>query len=222
MGKKLRALYTKLLKEHGPQGWWPIAGKYHPGDHSRPAEKKERFEVVAGAVLTQNTSWRNADRALENLRKENLLDPKRIAGMAESGIAGHIRPSGYYRQKAKRLKEAALHFLIADAIRMDDEEKRKSWLSIKGVGPETADSILLYAYGIPVFVIDAYTKRFVNANRLTKKQKYEDLRSFFESELKTQNRKKDVALFREYHALIVAWGKENKKVSTASRHKGKS
>lgn len=221
MKNRLLTLYKKLLEKYGHQGWWPVFGKYHPGDYSRPADRSERFEVVAGAILTQNTNWRNADKALENLKKENLLDPKKIAGKKESKIAEHIRSSGYYKQKAKRLKEAALHFLIADAIPMDGEEMRKSWLSIKGVGPETADSILLYAYGIPVFVIDAYTKRFVKANKLTSKQNYEELREFFETNLKSENREKDVALFREYHALIVAWGKE-KNISTASRRKGKS
>lgn len=208
--EKVREIYESLLEKYGPQGWWPVGGKYFPGDYSHPRNREERFEVVAGAILTQNTSWKNAEKALEKLRNENLLESKKIAGMKKEKLEEFIRSSGYYRQKAGRLKEVALHFLVVDSVPMDDDEKRKSWLSIKGIGPETADSILLYAYGVPVFVVDAYTRRFSEAFGLTDTKDYEELRSFFEDNLKSGDRERDVALFREYHALIVEWGKKNK------------
>jgi len=185
---KIYSLYTKLLTQYGPQGWWPA---------------KTKYEVVVGAVLTQNTNWRNVEKALDNLRKEKALNAKKILEMDLRKLKKLVRPSGFYNQKAKRLKDVTKKYLKLKN-EMSVEELREELLSVKGVGKETADSIVLYAFEKPIFVIDAYTRRFCERFDLFKGKEYDDYREFFESNLPG-----DVELYKEYHALIVEWAKRN-------------
>ncbi len=190
----LQKYFTALFDAHGPQFWWP---------------GRSRFEVIVGAILTQSTSWANVEPAIANLREARLLTPAKIRAIRTAKLAALIRPSGYFRQKAKKLK-AFVGFLfeqyggsLSRMFRNPTAELRKQLLGVHGIGPETADSVLLYAGGHPVFVIDAYTRRILERHELAHaKQSYEDLRSLFESALPP-----DPQLFNEYHALIVHTGK---------------
>ncbi|MEJ2456086.1 MAG: endonuclease [Candidatus Thiodiazotropha sp.] len=180
----LESLYRRLFDHYGPQHWWPA---------------ETPFEVMVGAVLTQNTAWINVERAIENLRRADLLDAAAIAALSPQVLAVHLRPSGYFNVKAKRL-QALCDWLLArdDQQRLTTEALRKSLLSIHGIGPETADDILLYAYERPVFVIDAYTRRLCSRlGLLDARLPYEALRSVFERALPA-----DVAMYNEFHALI--------------------
>lgn len=190
-------IYNNLLSFFGPQKWWPVL----PGDGDK------RFEICVGAILTQNTNWQNVELALENLHKQKLLKPRCLAKCTDRKLERLIHSSGYFRQKAKKLKIFTNY--ICENYNADTKKflqgrlnkKRDELLGIWGLGPETADSMLLYAGQKPVFVVDAYTKRLCHAcNR--EFIAYDDYRLFFESNLP-----KSVKLFNEFHALIVAWGK---------------
>jgi endonuclease-3 related protein len=196
---RLMQLYRRLLNRFGPQNWWP-------GDTP--------FEVAVGAVLTQNTNWGNVERAIRNLKADKSLSARAIHAMPHARLASLIRPAGYYNIKARRLK----HFVgfLMDSYggsmkRMAREETgraRQLLLGVNGVGPETADSIILYALDKPVFVIDAYTKRVLARHgigpngKARNKDDYESYRAMFE-----QSIRRDAALYNEYHALFVAAGK---------------
>jgi endonuclease-3 related protein len=179
----------------GPQHWWPA---------------RTRFEVVVGAILTQNTAWSNVERALAALRARRLLTAARLSGLPPGRLAALIRSSGTFRVKARRLR-AFLAYLNGryqgSLDRMSGaplDALRRELLAIPGIGPETADSILLYALGRPVFVVDAYTRRVLSRHRLLPHDAgYEDVRAFFERHLPS-----DPRLFNEYHALLVAIGKQ--------------
>ncbi|MFH0737957.1 MAG: endonuclease [Candidatus Micrarchaeota archaeon] len=181
-------IYSELLREHGPQHWWPA---------------ESEFEVVVGALLTQNTNWRNAEKAIDNLREAKALGPEKLLSLKKRKLESLIRPSGFYRQKAERLRALTKKYL--EIKKRGTPPSREELLEVKGVGEETADSILLYAFGLPYFVIDSYTKRFCAHHSLFKGKSYDGFRSFFESSLP-----KDVQIYKEYHALIVAWGKKNR------------
>jgi len=188
LGERLRKVYRRLLKAYGPQHWWP-------GD--------SRFEIMVGAVLTQNTAWTNVERASANLRRAGLLDARAIATAESPLLADLIRPVGYFNVKARRLQNLCRFVLEGGGesalARQPTEELRRRVLGVNGVGPETADDILLYAFGRPVFVIDAYTRRILQRLGLVDGgEGYEDLRARLESALEP-----DAALFNEYHALIV-------------------
>jgi endonuclease-3 related protein len=191
----LRAWYRALFRAYGPQGWWP---------------GRSRFEVVVGAYLTQNIAWSNVARALRNLRQAGLLHPVRMQKAGASVVANLVRSAGYYNQKAERLL-AFLRFLqdrhggsLDRLFRQPLPDLRRQLLDLPGVGPETADSILLYAAKRPVFVIDAYTRRLLHRHgHLAREETYEDLRLRFEAALPA-----DVDLFNEFHALIVRLAKE--------------
>lgn len=159
---------------------------------------------MVGAVLTQNTAWRNVERAIDNLRQANLLNPTAIADLAPVELAAHLRPAGYFNVKAKRLQSFCRFLQEQSKLeRLQTAELRARLLSVHGIGPETADDILLYAFLRPVFVIDAYTRRlFGRLGLLDGKASYEALRSCFESALDA-----DVEMFNEYHALIVVHAK---------------
>lgn len=186
-----QALYSAL----GPQSWWPA---------------RTPFEVIVGAILTQNTAWTNVERAIANLRGARLLTPRAILRAPQPKLARLIRSSGYFRQKAKKLKAFA-RFLrddyggsLARMFRRPTAELRKKLLAVHGIGPETADSILLYAGKRPVFVVDAYTRRMLQRHGLAAPgESYETLRKRFERSLPQQ-----VSLYNEFHALIVRTGKE--------------
>ena len=199
MNAKVMAIYEALLKHYGPQGWWPVAGSYHPGDYGVPKNEEEAFEIIAGAVLTQNTAWTSVERALENLRRIEALNPCKILALSLDVLKSAIRPAGFFNQKAIYLREVALLF----AGLKGRTPSRKELMSVKGVGNETADSILLYAYKRPEFVIDAYTKRIATALGLAERGAgYIELKDLFESNLP-----RDVAIYQEYHALLVEHAK---------------
>lgn len=193
--KRLADIYEKLYRSFGPQGWWPGDGP---------------FEVIVGAILTQNTNWQNVSKAIENLKKAKVLSPLKLHSLPLNELALAIRPSGYFNIKAKRLKSFLDFFFQkyeGSMKRMFSRplgELRQEILSVKGIGPETADSILLYAGGYPVFVVDAYTKRIFSRKKLFP----EDADYLRVQEIFMKNLKKDVKLYNEYHALIVRLGKE--------------
>lgn len=187
--------YNSLFTAFGPQHWWP---------------GKTQFEVIVGAILTQNTSWTNVDRAIANLRSAGLLRPSAIEQVRVGRLARLIRPSGYFRQKARKLKSFC-EFLRSEyggsLKRMFETPTiilREKLLAVFGIGPETADSILLYAGDHAVFVVDAYTKRMLSRHGwISEKTKYDDVRWMFEREFPG-----DVKRFNEFHALIVTAGKK--------------
>jgi len=190
----LLELYHKLYHAFGPQSWWP-------GDTP--------FEVAVGGILTQNTNWGNVEKAIFNLKKQGVLSAKAIHEMPLDDLALLIKPAGYFNIKAKRLK-SFIDFLMNDFHGSMKKMKtgdmyslRDKLLNVNGIGPETADSILLYALEKPVFVIDAYTKRVLSRHDIMEHDRpYEDFQELFHSSLQT-----DVQLFNEYHALFVKVGK---------------
>jgi endonuclease-3 related protein len=189
----LLKIYNSLYNYFGPLNWWP---------GSTP------FEIMVGAILTQNTSWSNVEKAINNLKKENLLEPRKLYRISREELAQLIKPSGYYNIKARRLKNFINLFVndFGSAKKIfsgDSGELRKKLLKVNGIGPETADSILLYAGRKPFFVVDAYTKRIFSRHKLISKDaSYHQIQEFF-----SQNLDRDVKLFNEFHAQIVMLGK---------------
>ncbi len=194
-GELLINIFIKLYKHFGPQHWWP-------GDSP--------FEVCVGAILTQNTSWKNVAKAIHNLKQNNSLSPETLHNMAPELLADMIRPAGYFNIKAQRLKNfisVLVEEFDSDLDRLFQaglDQTRERLLAIKGIGPETADSIILYAGGLPTFVIDAYTKRILSRHSIIEDNTtYDELRRLFMDSLPN-----DTALFNEYHALLVVLGKD--------------
>lgn len=196
-------IYNKLFSAFGPQHWWPIRGEYK----QRKLSEQERLEICIGAILTQNTSWKNVEKALENLHKNKLIDLKKLASVDEKKLANLVKCSGYYRQKAKKLKIFAKHVLKFSSLKNFFEQKnlRDELLSLWGIGPETADSIILYSAEKPIFVIDAYTKRIMSRLGVCRADvDYNELQDYFHKRLPH-----DEKLFNEYHALFVELAKRN-------------
>jgi len=193
-GAVLPSYYATLAKILGPRHWWPA---------------RTPFEVIVGAILTQNTAWQNVEKAMANLRRERLLTPQAIERVSTQRLARLVRPSGYFRQKAKKLK-AFVRFLrnefggsLARMFATPTLGLREQLLGVFGIGPETADSILLYAGGHPIFVVDAYTHRILGRHGIGPgKPDYEAVRSMFEANLPP-----DARLYNEFHALLVSVGK---------------
>lgn len=186
-------LYQRLLDAYGRQHWWP---------------GESRFEVLVGAVLTQNTAWTNVEKAIARLREAGALEAAAINALPVRRLAALIRPSGTFNIKAARLHNLCRWFAAGGGFPglepLPTAQLRGQLLAVNGIGPETADAILLYAFGRPVFVIDAYTRRLLRALGLAGAgEPYDTLRTLFESRLPP-----DPALFNEYHALIVRHGKE--------------
>jgi len=187
-------IYSTLYRVYGPRHWWP-------GETS--------FEVMVGAILTQNTSWKNVEKAIQKLKGRGVLNPEGVHHLKKPELARLIKSSGYYRIKADRLK-SFLDFLFeeygGDLKRMKEERLgglREKLLGVKGVGPETADSILLYGVKKPIFVVDAYTKRILSRHGIiSEKASYEEVQRLFMDHLPH-----DEKLFNEYHALFVHLGK---------------
>ena len=188
-------VYDRLYAHYGPQSWWP---------------GESNLEVMVGAVLTQNTNWTNVEKAIANLKNSDQLSFSCLHGMSIGELAEYIRPAGYYNIKARRLKnlfqmiedeyEGEIAFLFEDSL----DESRENLLRVKGVGPETADAILLYAAKKPAFVIDTYTHRVFSRHQLVEEDTdYYSLQQEFLDSLP-----EDVSLFNEFHALIVAVAKE--------------
>ena len=193
MSLDFKSVYQLLREQHGEQEWWP-------GDSA--------FEIMIGAILTQNTAWTNVEKALANLKQADALSLPGILDLPRDSLAELIRPSGYYNQKAKRLQGFCAWLNDQGGIEAlqarDTLGLRKELLSIKGIGPETADDILLYALDRPVFVVDAYTRRiFSRLELIGGNEKYDELRLLLQSELQG-----DTRLYNEYHALIVVHGKD--------------
>lgn len=197
--KNLRGLllsyYESLFGAFGPQGWWP-------GD--------TRFEVIVGAILTQNTSWSNVEKAVRALKSEGLLKPGRMHSTGVKEIARLIRPAGYFNIKAQRLKNFTGYLFknhsgsLGRLFNTSDNGLREELLGVNGIGPETADSILLYAGRVPEFVVDAYTKRIFSRHSLISgKADYGEVKALF-----MENLPADESLFNEYHALLVKTGKD--------------
>jgi endonuclease-3 related protein len=174
-------IFNRLVETYGEQGWWPGEG----------------FEIVVGAVLTQNTTWKNAEKAIERMREAKLLEPERIVETESTALKEAIRPAGFYNQKAKYLRA------IAEFVIGRNKVSRNTLLELHGIGKETADSIMLYAYELPIFVIDAYTKRLCRRLGVIDTENYDKLQQFFMKHLP-----QDVELYKEFHALIVKHCKE--------------
>jgi endonuclease III related protein len=194
-GKSLFAIYTKLRRAYGSQAWWPA---------------RTRFEVIVGAILTQNTAWINVEKAIASLRRARMLEPEAMNKASEKTLASLIRPAGYYNIKAHRLKNfLKLLFSRFDGRlgrmdRLPTDALRNQLLEVSGIGPETCDSILLYAFKRPVFVVDAYTKRiFSRHGFFSEHSDYHAVQKYFMDRLPA-----DEGLFNEYHALIVRLAKE--------------
>lgn len=189
----LQHAYRTMRRRFGHRNWWP---------------GETPFEVMVGAILTQNTAWTNVEKAIKNLKREKLLKPRALYDLRPARLARLIRSAGYFRVKTKRLRHFLKYFLenyAGDATRMRKEplEKiRRELLAVNGIGPETADSILLYALGKPVFVVDAYTRRILNRHGLCRADaEYDRLQNFFTRRVKP-------SLFNDFHAQIVHTGKD--------------
>jgi len=194
LGRLLRELYQILWDAFGPQGWWP---------------GETPLEVALGAILTQNTNWRNVARVIAGLKNAGLLDPRALRQLPDAELAGRLRPAGYYNVKTRRLRNF-LAFLarhqdsMAVLAQEDLDTLRPALLGLQGIGPETADSILLYALDKPTFVVDTYTFRILSRHGLLPEAcSYEELRRLFMDHLSPE-----VPRYQEYHALLVKLGKE--------------
>lgn len=195
MKTRLEDVYARLYAHFGPRHWWPSKGG--------------AFEIIVGAILTQNTAWTNVEKAMTNLRRERLLSPSRLHGTRRARLARLIHPSGCFNVKAKKL-HAFTAFLfekhrgsLRRLFALEVDAMRGELLAVYGIGPETADSIILYAAHKPIFVVDAYTRRVFARLGLTRENaSYDELQGLFHTNLEREER-----LFNEYHALVVAVGK---------------
>lgn len=192
---RLLNIYYLLLEHFGKQNWWPA---------------NTRWEVIVGAILTQNTTWSNVERAIDNLKVGNTLELEKIYELRVPEIAKLIRPTGYYNQKAKKLSIIASHIVdnydgsLNLMFDKDADDLRDELLSLWGIGRETCDSIILYAAGKPLFIIDNYTRRILIRHRIIDEDmKYDEVQSIF-----MDNIEPDTDLYQEYHALLVKLGKE--------------
>ncbi len=186
-------IYHRLREVYGPQNWWPAGST---------------FEMIVGAILTQNTSWKNVVTSIDSLKERGMLNLRALSELPQPDLATIIRSSGYYNQKARKLKNFCQYVIdqwqgeLADLLSLEIEPLRRELLQLHGIGPETADSIILYAAFKPSFVVDTYTCRiFCRHGRVPEDVGYEELRSYFMDRLEP-----DVGLFQEFHALIVRTG----------------
>lgn len=190
-------IYKQLKSQHNHinHNWWPVSGKFTPA----------QLEICIGAILTQNTSWRNVEKALANIIEAKMLSAESISKTSLPVLQKLIRPAGFYRQKSRSIK--AFCELVAGFDGFYKNVTREQLLALKGIGRETADAILLYACNKPYFVIDTYTRRLLlRKNMISGKESYEELRGMFEKTLA-----KDAKLYKEFHALIVEIGKRRPK-----------
>ena len=207
----LTKVYSKLYSCFGPQNWWPVTKdkdttpKYHKNIE---LNEKQKLEICFGAILTQNTNWKNVEKAIVQLNKNQLIYINKIIRIDNKKLAEIIKSSGYHNQKSKKLKNFCLFLMneyngnIKKLFSNSITKLRNELLSINGIGPETADSIILYAAKKPIFDIDAYTKRIYSRIFNIKKEGYDELQQIFMKKLNN-----DEKLFNEYHALLVELGK---------------
>lgn len=210
----LRQLHDRLLAAYGPQGWWPLlehAGTnptktgsitgYHPGEYDFPRTPAQRFEICIGAILTQNTAWPNVEQALRNLASLSALSPDGLDRLDDEALRQAIRPSGYFNAKTRKLREFVPHFRIwGERI-----PSRRELLAVWGIGPETADSIRLYAYGQVEMVVDAYAQRILaHLGLADPKASYEELKATCIAGLPG-----DLVTYQEFHALLVEHAKRH-------------
>ena len=208
---KPATIFKRLYACYGPQGWWPLTPidelvpKYHPDVVHHVLNDIERWEIIVGSILTQNTTWHNAEQSLIALSHNNIRSPQSLYGTKVEDLAELIRPSRYYNQKAERLRNLAAYIIvhhkgnITSMLSQPTEPLRLELLALKGIGPETADSILLYAGQHPSFVIDAFTRRICSRlGWVEATAGYTELQTMFMSALP-----RDFAMFSEYHALLV-------------------
>lgn len=222
LNPNLIELYHTLLSKYGPQGWWPLIthdgsnptksgahSGYHPSDYSFPKTREDQFEIAVGAILTQNTAWTSVEKVLKNLWQERILhDPQKILDCPDEHFKELIRSAGYNTQKCRYIKTMAEFFLF-----QTETPSRHELLALHGVGEETADAILLYAFSVPSFVVDAYTKRFLTFHGIIEgTTSYRSIQTLFHRSIPHE-----VPLFQEYHALIVEWGKRQKTKKFSSR-----
>ena len=190
----LRVIYRRLVRAFGPQGWWPASSS---------------FEMMVGAILTQATNWHNVEQAIAKLKRADGLNPRRLLAMRRGRLERAVRPAGYFRQKAKRLRAFASWYVSRYAaspermFRTPWPALRQELLGLEGIGPETADSMLLYAGGKPAFVVDAYTTRVLRRHRLIgARATYDEVQRLAVRRLPVS-----VKVYNEFHALLVAVGK---------------
>lgn len=202
-------IYKKLYKKFGDLNWWPMDKEYHKKNGSDP-----RFEVIVGAILTQNTAWSNVEKALTNLKSKNILDMKKIVNIDMNSLQNMIRPSGFFNQKADRVKNMTLYLQenyngnLNNFFNRDLYAIREELISLNGIGPETADSILLYAGNLPIFVVDAYTKRICKRLPLDTNISYDEIQQYFQKNLcKKYTEKQITQVYNELHAQIVILAK---------------
>lgn len=196
---KIKATYKILFRKYGKQGWWPLSknGLHSRHHNGNPESEKDILEICIGAILTQNTNWKNVEKCLYNLNKNKLIDLNRLKKIKIDRLAKLIYSSGYYNQKAKKIKN------FIEFFSENKNPTREQLLKVNGIGKETADSILLYAFNHPIFVVDTYTKKIFSKLKLCKENiSYDELQKLF-----MDNLKHDVEMFKEYHALIVRFGK---------------
>jgi len=229
---RIIAAIERMTKEYGGQGWWPVRCErkhftrprgqlerdgYHPKQFDFPRTRKGRWEICCGAVLTQNTAWTNVRQALANLEQAGLSTPGRLVAHSLTELRRLIRPAGYFNQKSGYVRAVAEWFLVNDRKLAHGERSRSrlelaraALLGVRGVGPETADSILLYAYSLPTFVVDTYTRRVFGRLAIVEaKASYESIRALLEEALIQPTVHQTVRAWQEAHALIVAHAKRH-------------
>jgi endonuclease-3 related protein len=212
INEDFRLIYTKLYNIYGPQGWWPLIGYsgsnpnktgaqqgYHPLNYKLPETRNQVYEIILGTILTQNTAWTSAEKALLNLHELNVIEPEKIMLLDDETLKGAIKCAGFLNQKSEYIMEITEFFISLESR----TPTRGELLQVKGVGNETADSILLYAYKQPEFVVDTYTKRiFTGLGLIVGNESYMKIKALFESNLPI-----DHCMYNEYHALIVEHAK---------------
>jgi len=209
---ELTLIYEELYELYGPQGWWPLinhedsdsidncAVVNHPLNYDLPKTRNEIYEIMLGTILTQNTTWNMAERALCNLNQLNMINPEELLKLDDYVLKNAIKCAGFLNQKANYIQEITKYYIELDG----HKPSRKDIMMVKGVGNETADSILLYAFKQPEFVVDTYTKRiFIYNGMINEGDNYNKIKNLFESNLP-----RNTAMYNEYHALIVAHAKK--------------
>lgn len=237
---RIATAVARMADVYGPQGWWPVQSErraflnpdgelerqgYHPRQFDFPRSRAARWEICCGALLTQNTAWTNVRGALVRLREEKLMTPERLLDAPIENVKYAIRPAGYFNQKSGYLRALAEWFVANDRKICRSERNRKQLetlrpklLSVRGVGPETADSILLYAYALPTFVVDTYTRRVFSRLSLVESDwSYERIRALFESALARPTLIATVEWWQEAHALIVEHAKRHHRKGADSK-----